>query len=262
MIMASSVAFPLPTDHTTTPALEPQLAALVPQIAACAQAKLPHVNGRLTKATALVLAGAVQSSPLVQGGWRVQSQCRDTAYEVHDNSCTCADYTHRRAGDPELVCKHILATWLYRRAERRLATGCDSQPVSNLASGSVLKAVTEPEPGPALTPDTDVLTPYIVHLHGKPFVQYTGLLLLAQQRGLVSLKAHFISVTDTLALAEADATFADGKTYGECADSTPQNVGATVRPHFPRIALTRAKARVLRDALGVNMVALEELGEN
>src|SRR2546426_6493540 len=52
-------------------------------------------------------------------------------------------------------------------------------------------------------------------------------LFRSHERGLVSLKAHFISVTETLALAEAEATFTDGKTYGECADSTPQNVGAT-----------------------------------
>ena len=64
-----------------------------------------------------------------------------------------------------------------------------------------------------------------------------------------------------LALARAEALFADGRTYVECADATPGNVGAQVRPHFPSIALTRAKSRVLRDALGVTLVALEELGD-
>jgi hypothetical protein len=105
----------------------------------------------------------------------------------------------------------------------------------------------------------DSLAPFIVHLHGKPFVQYAGLLTLAHARGLVHLKATFISVTSELALAAAEATFADGKTYGECADSTPQNVGAKVKMHFPRLALTRAKARVLRDALNINLVSVEEL---
>src|SRR5712691_10447557 len=57
--------------------------------------------------------------------------------------------------------------------------------------------------------------------------RYAGLLFLAHERGLVSLKAHFISVTPELALAEAETTFADAKTYGACADSTPQNVGPT-----------------------------------
>jgi hypothetical protein len=99
----------------------------------------------------------------------------------------------------------------------------------------------------------------VVHIKGKAFIQYGGLLTLAQQRGLVSLKVDFISVTSELALARAEAVFADGRTYAECADATPANVGAQVRPHFPRLALTRAKARTLRDALGVTMVAVEEL---
>jgi hypothetical protein len=102
-------------------------------------------------------------------------------------------------------------------------------------------------------------TPFIVHLHGKPFVQYAEFLFLAHERGLVSLKAYFISITAESALAEAEATFTDGKTYGECADSTPQNVGATVKAHFPRIALTRAKACVLCDALKIGIAALDKL---
>jgi len=82
---------------------------------------------------------------------------------------------------------------------------------------------------------------------------------MAHERGLTSLSAHFISVTETLALAEAKATFADGKTFSECADSTPQNVGPTVRAHFPRLALTRAKARCLRDALNISVCSVEEM---
>ena len=113
-------------------------------------------------------------------------------------------------------------------------------------------------PVAALLPES--LLPYVVHIKGKAFIQYGGLLTLAQSRGLVSLKVDFISVTSELALARAEAVFADGRTYAECADATPGNVGAQVRPHFPRLALTRAKARTLRDALGVTMVALEELG--
>ena len=77
--------------------------------------------------------------------------------------------------------------------------------------------------------------------------------------GLVSLKAHFISVTAELALAEAEVVFADGSTYSECADSTPGNVPQHIRPHFPRMALTRCKARALRDALNIGIAALEEL---
>jgi hypothetical protein len=36
-------------------------------------------------------------------------------------------------------------------------------------------------------------------------------------------------------------------------------VNARIRPHFPRMSLTRAKARALRDALNISMVCVEEL---
>jgi hypothetical protein len=85
------------------------------------------------------------------------------------------------------------------------------------------------------------------------------LLTLAHERGLASLKADFITVTAELALAHAVATFADGRTFEESADATPANVNGKIRPHFPRMALTRAKARALRDALNIGMVAVEEL---
>jgi hypothetical protein len=66
-------------------------------------------------------------------------------------------------------------------------------------------------------------------------------------------------VTPELALAEATATFADGRTFQECADSTPANVNPKVTAPCPRMALTRAKARTLRDALNISLVAVEEL---
>ena len=82
---------------------------------------------------------------------------------------------------------------------------------------------------------------------------------MAHERGLVNLSAHFISVTNDLALAEATAEFADGKTFMECADASPSNVNAKIRPHFPRMALTRAKARALRDALNISVASIEEM---
>ena len=41
----------------------------------------------------------------------------------------------------------------------------------------------------------------------------------------------------------------------------PFNVTKKVAPHFRRVALTRALARRLRQALGVDLVAVEELAE-
>jgi hypothetical protein len=107
----------------------------------------------------------------------------------------------------------------------------------------------------------DILKPFITYIRQKPYVLYSGLLALATERGLVSLKAKFISVTAELALAEAEAVFADGRTFVESSDSTPANVGAAIRHAFPRMALTRAKARCLRDALAIGICSLEELSD-
>jgi len=100
---------------------------------------------------------------------------------------------------------------------------------------------------------------WIQMIHGKPFVVYAGLLHMAREAGLARLEAQFISVTPDMALASATATFADGRVFREAADATPGNVGAQIRPHFPRMALTRAKARALRDALGLELCSVEEL---
>jgi hypothetical protein len=109
------------------------------------------------------------------------------------------------------------------------------------------------------TTTAHIPTQFLTEIHGRQFVQYAGLLALAHEKGLVNLSAHFISVSETLALAEATAEFADGKLFMECADATPGNVGPTVRAHYPRIALTRAKARALRDALNISVCSVEEL---
>ena len=97
--------------------------------------------------------------------------------------------------------------------------------------------------------------------HGKPFVRYAGLLALAHERGLVQLTARIEFHSETLVLASATATFQDGRTFTDWADATPSNVQAGVRAHWVRMALTRAKSRCLRDALGVDLVAVEEMGE-
>ena len=59
--------------------------------------------------------------------------------------------------------------------------------------------------------------------------------------------------------AQATASFQDGRRFVESGDATPENVHFGVRPHFARLALTRAKARALRDALNIGICAVEEL---
>ena len=100
---------------------------------------------------------------------------------------------------------------------------------------------------------------FLTTIHGKEYVTFTGLLAMVHAQGLMSLSAELVSVTPDLALAKATATFADGRLFTEAADATPDNVNAGVKKHFARCALTRAKARCLRDALNISTCAVEEL---
>jgi hypothetical protein len=217
----------------------------VAEIADKARAKLPECNGRVDSAVKIVLAGDVEL--IADGTAKVASQSNGTThYVVCNGTCECKDF----AKAPHQLCKHRLSAAIARRAQELTK--------AKLAGTNGHVDAPAQSAAPVETPQS-VPAQYITYLHGKPFVRYAGLLALAHERGLVSLKAHLISVTAELALAEADATFADGKTYSECADSTPQNVPQHIRPHFPRMALTSAKARTLRDALNIGIAALEEL---
>ena len=229
----------------------------VADVAAKASEKMPESLGRITAALKLALAGDVDLLP--DGGAMVASRSKaGTEYFVVNGTCECPDY--QRA--PSNFCAHRLAYGLVVRANELVAQTSPVAPVCD--------AVSDPDAPASPTASTPSHTPlpevptgmdprFLTYLHGKPFIKYTGLLAMAHAKGLVSLKAYFISVTPELALAEAEAVFTDGTTYQDCADSTPQNVPAHIRPHFPRMALTRSKARALRDALNIGLTALEEL---
>jgi len=119
----------------------------------------------------------------------------------------------------------------------------------------------QPAEGREPVPSPGALAKWIKQIHGKEFIQYAGLLALAHEQGLQELAAEFISVTPELALAAAHAFFRDGRRFWDAGEATPTNVHEQVRAHFPRVALTRAKARCLRDALNIGLVAVEELEE-
>jgi hypothetical protein len=120
---------------------------------------------------------------------------------------------------------------------------------------------TEPQPEAPVEPTLTIPPQYVVTIQGKPFVKFAGLLQLAHEQGLVSLTATWTFNSDELSLAHAVATFSDGRRFEESGDAAPSSVSKKVAMHFRRVALTRAKARVLRDALGLDMVAVEELAE-
>jgi hypothetical protein len=218
-------------------------------LAARATAALPTaVNGRIEKACRLIRSASVELHEDDTATVLSESDGL-TGYFIQHGQCTCPDFQFQA---PEGWCAHRIAAGM----AKRLSTMAQ---VQQSTPDATHKTSDTHDPLEASLAISERLRPYIVYLHSRPFVLYAGLLALAHERGLVSLKAHLTSVTSELAVAEAEATFADGRTFTESADATPGNVGAKVRAHFPRMALTRAKARCLRDALNVGLVTLEEL---
>jgi hypothetical protein len=214
--------------------------------AAKAKAKYPELNGRVDHARDLVLGQLV--TPHADGVFEVRSQTKKGFhYVVTQDKCPCPDAENA----PQGLCKHVLATMIWRRARTAVETLATAQPQETPPMHDADAAPTAPGIQPK----------YLVTIQGKSFITYQGLLQMAQDAGLMSLKAEFISVTEKLALARATARFLDGREFGECGDATPENVNKRIAPHFPRMALTRAKARCLRDALSIDMTAVEELAD-
>jgi hypothetical protein len=249
--------------------------AAVQEVATNAKAALPDSGGRIDSAVQIVLVGDVALQP--DGSAHIRNQSHGAAsYIVVNGTCGCRDFPKA----PQGQCKHKIARGIATRAYA-LASAMlevpphrtpDGQPTPSRPTPSTPGFDNDMEPwddqpepavveqtAPELTHDMHLLAPYITLIHGKKFVQYAGLLQLAHVRGLQALDARLVSVTETLAVAEAVATFRDERRFSEAADATPGNVAAQVRPHFARLALTRAKARALRDALGIDLCSVEEL---
>ena len=240
MSIVTEISWEQVADPAFTPHTRQAFRTAVTTVAARARAAMPASHTRIDKAEALVLAGDVE---LLEGGTaRVASQCQGaTQYRVVNGTCDCKDFPRA----PDGWCKHRLSAAIARRVQELQPT----QPGKELVvrhQGAPARGVTIPRE-------------FLTTIHGKEFVQFAGLLAMAHAQGLTSLSAELVSVTPDLALAKATATFADGRTFTEAADATPDNVNAGVRKHFARCALTRAKARCLRDALNVSSCAVEEL---
>ena len=89
----------------------------------------------------------------------------------------------------------------------------------------------------------------------------TSLLALAHQHGLAALETTVVQCRPTLAVCQCPARFQDGRTFTDVGDVSPDNVAKHLRPHFVRMAATRASARALRRALNISACSVEELGE-
>lgn len=223
----------------------------VAQAATHARQAFPESHGRIDKAVQLVLEGAVE---LLDGGKaRVTSQHDGiTRYFVVNGTCDCPDFARAPAG----WCKHRVARALTVKARQIAKT-------LGMAAGQVTltpEALTTLTPAAVPASVLPTIPPqFLVTIQGKQFVLYTGLLHLAHQQGLVSLTEELISLSPELFLAKAMATFRDGRVFQGMADATPDNVHSRIKPHFARMAGTRAKARALRDALNIAYTCAEEL---
>lgn len=114
--------------------------------------------------------------------------------------------------------------------------------------------------------DNQVVVPekFIIQIDGKPYVLYAGLLHVAREQGLKELSTdiHQIPNADNgyMAIMRAKAVTAEGAIFVDFGDASPGSVGDD-KFCLMRVASTRAKARVLRDAY-IGLTAIEELPFN
>ena len=97
----------------------------------------------------------------------------------------------------------------------------------------------------------------------KEVATYAGLLSRAHEEGLDKIETSIVQFpTDEngftcICLAVVHTTKG---TFTGLGDANPENVNRRIVPHLIRMAETRVKARALRDAVNIGVVALEELG--
>jgi hypothetical protein len=105
---------------------------------------------------------------------------------------------------------------------------------------------------------------FVINRQGKDYVLYAGLLDQAHQQGLKAIKTQLVQVPTNengqMAICLAEVTTEKG-TFTGIGDADPGNVSRMMASALIRMAETRAKARALRDAVNIGLVALEELAE-
>ena len=106
---------------------------------------------------------------------------------------------------------------------------------------------------------------FITNIKGKDFVLYAGLLDLAHQMGLKTLKAKPIQLPNSdnnfeaICLATAETT--EDKVFEDLGDCNPSNCHTMISKHLLRMASTRAKARVLRDMTNIGITCIDEISD-
>jgi len=96
----------------------------------------------------------------------------------------------------------------------------------------------------------------------KEVVKYAGLLNRAHEEGLKKVLTELIQTpsktNEMTAICMAEVS-TDKGVFRDYGDANPENVSSMIVPHIIRMAVTRAKARALRDAVNIGVVAIEEL---
>ena len=215
-------------------------AALIAEVTALS-AQFPHLAARLTRAQAVIEEGRFF---MEESGTEAMVTAADGSATYHVNgSCGCPTSLHRHE-----VCKHRLAVRLYVKAAERLEAEEERWTIA----------------APALEEEATraIVAQWYITIQGQPFIKFQGLLDLAHARGLQALETTVVQCSPTLAVCQATAVFQDGRRFTDIGDATPESVATHLKPHFIRMAATRASARALRRALNVSACAVEELGED
>ncbi len=214
--------------------------------------KMPETYDAIEQAYNLILQGKVHTAD--NGMYEVATELeKGKQFWTVGSRCECPAW----ADAPKGYCAHKLAALIHLRATQLIEERLGAAPESPTPQTPVPEPVA-PEP-PSQPPA--IPAHHLVEIQGVKAIKFIGLLMLAHAQGLSTLKAEWTYNDVELSLAHATATFSDGRTFTESGDATPTNVGTKVLKHFRRVALTRAKARALRDALGMDLVAAEELAD-
>ena len=168
------------------------------------------------------------------------------AYHLVGTTCTCQDFERGQA--PEGWCQHRIAAGIQKRVEQ-LGLGAqdhlDTQPAA---------------PAPEAVSPADGIDPRHIVLIQQAVRKICRVAGAGAPARLAESGGHVYYNDPELALAQATAVFPFGA-FTDVGDASPGNTNQKVRAHFRRVAATRASARVLRLALNINMVALEELAD-
>jgi len=107
---------------------------------------------------------------------------------------------------------------------------------------------------------------FLIERQGKQVVLYQGLLDAAHERGLKSIVTHLVQIptpdNGNVSICQATVVLATNgvdRVFTGFGDASPKNVAPAMQNCLIRMSETRAKARALRDAVNVGVVAFEEL---